>query len=356
MCGGNPAHDAYGFRNWTIAGAFAAYIPPEGSLGQFTGFLAAVYSAGFTVVGPEYIAIVAGETMYPRTYIKRGFKTIFWRFGVFFIGSALAVSIVLPWNDEKLQNGGEGTAEGSPYVIAMQNMGINTLPHVVNALLCSSIFSAGNSYVYCAMRSLYGLALDGQAPPIFKKCTKNGIPIYAFAVTMCFPCLSFMSASASAAKVVTWLSSLTQAAQMVNYIIMCITYIFFYKACKAQGLDRNTLPYVGYFQPYCAWLGLGWMCFVVLTYGWTSFIPGTPFGTFFSFYSMVIIDIFTFTVWKVVKRTKIVKPEEADLVWDKPLIDAYEASLGGPPARFRDELLEVFGMKKKKVDYMGGNM
>jgi len=27
---------------------------------------------------------------------------------------------------------------------------------------------------------------------------------------------------------------------------MCITYLFFYRALKAQGIDRNTLPYKGW--------------------------------------------------------------------------------------------------------------
>lgn len=31
---------------------------------------------------------------------------------------------------------------------------------------------------------------------------------------------------------------------------MTITYIFFYRACKAQGVDRKAFSYTGWFQPY----------------------------------------------------------------------------------------------------------
>jgi hypothetical protein len=31
---------------------------------------------------------------------------------------------------------------------------------------------------------------------------------------------------------------------------MTITYIFFYRAVKAQGVDRNAFAYTGWFQPY----------------------------------------------------------------------------------------------------------
>ncbi|RYP17695.1 hypothetical protein DL765_004373 [Monosporascus sp. GIB2] len=354
MCGGNPQNDAYGFRYWNNPGAFAEYIG-GGALGRFTGFLAAVYSAGFTVVGPEYLAMVAGETQRPRTYLKQGFKTVYWRFGFFFIGGALAVSIILPYNNERLRNNNSGTADGSPYVIAMQNMGVAVLPSVVNALLCTSIFSAGNAYTYCAMRSLYGLALDGHAPAIFKKCLKNGIPIYAFAVVMVFPFLSFLQVSANAAKVVTWLATLTQGAQMINYMIMSITYIFFHKALKAQNISRDTLPYKGWFQPYCAWAGLAWMTFVELTYGYTSFVPGfnDGVGTFFSYYTMLIIDIVTYSFWKLWKRTKVIPAADADLIWDKPIIDQYEATLIEPPTRFRDDVLSMFRGKKKRDNSLG---
>ncbi len=54
---------------------------------------------------------------------------------------------------------------------------------------------------------------------------------------------------------------------------MCITYIFYYRACKAQGLDRKTLLYYGYFQPYCAWIALIWLLVVTCIYGSTVYLP-----------------------------------------------------------------------------------
>ncbi|KAI0121948.1 amino acid permease/ SLC12A domain-containing protein [Daldinia grandis] len=353
MCGGNPKHDAYGFRYWSDPGSFAEYIH-EGALGRFEGLLGAIFSAGFTVVGPEYLAMVAGEAERPRTYLKNGFKTVYWRFAVFFIGGALCVGIVLPYNDEVLKNADTGTANGSPYVIAMQNLGVGILPNIVNALMITSIFSAGNAYTYCAMRSLYGLACDGQAPKIFKKTLKNGIPVYAFALVMVFPFLSFLQLSNNTAQVVTWLATLTQGSQMINYIVMSLTYIFFYNATKAQGIDRHSLPYYGYFQPYCGYIGLAWMIIIEATFGYSVFLPGHwDVGNFFAFYTMAIVAFCTFFGWKIFRRTKFVSPAQADLIWEKPSIDAYEASHNEPPTRFRDELKGMFLGKRKKENYMG---
>lgn len=113
-----------------------------------------------------------------------------------------------------------------------------------------------NTYTYCATRTLYGLALERRAPGFLRKCTKNGVPFYCFCVVICFPFLSFLSVGSGADKVLTWLVNLITAGCLIDYIVMCITYLRFYKACRVQGLDRSTFPYVGKFQPWSAIIGL----------------------------------------------------------------------------------------------------
>lgn len=341
MVGGNPKHDAYGFRYWRDPGAFATYVT-NGSLGRFEGFLAAFFQASFTVVGPEYIGILSGEAVYPRKTIKGAFKTLYWRFGCFYILSALCVGIVLPYNDPSLNrllgNGNTGNAGASPYVIAMQNMGIGVLPDLANALMVTSIFSAGNSYVYAATRTLYAMALDGHAPRILTKVTRRGVPIYAFGITMMFPFLSFLSTGSGAAEGLKYLSNLTQASQLLNYIFMCLIYLFFHRALRVQGYDRANLPYRGWGQPYVAWAGLIIMIGTLAAYGYTVFLPGGwwDVSTFFTYYAMVFVCIIFYVGFKVVKRTRFVRPEEADLVWERPRIDAYEAETEPPRGIWED--------------------
>ncbi|KAK4067949.1 hypothetical protein Trihar35433_6509 [Trichoderma harzianum] len=353
MVGGNPHHDAFGFRYWNNPGAFAEYHS-QGALGRFEGFLTGLWSAAFAVVGPEYISMVAAEAQRPRTYIKTAFKTIYIRFGVFFIGSALAVGIILPYNDKTLADlvsggKGSGTAAASPYVIAMQNMGVSVLPHIVNALMMTSIFSAGNTYTYCATRSLYGLALEGRAPRFLRKCTSKGVPINAFLVVMCFPFLSFLQVGNGSAVVLDWLVSLITAGGIIDYLVMSLTYLWFYRACKAQGVDRKSLPYVGWGQPYCAIIALVIQLLVVGGYGYEAFMPWDV-SAFFRNYTMQLLAPILFIFWKVVKRTRVVRPSELDLVWQKPTIDAYESHFIDPPTGFWTEMLQLVGIKRNKKD------
>ncbi|KAH7090205.1 amino acid permease/ SLC12A domain-containing protein [Paraphoma chrysanthemicola] len=348
MVGGNPQKDAYGFRYWNNPGAFAEFIT-TGDLGRFEGFLGCLWSAAFTVVGPEYLSMLSGEVKLPRRYLKSAFKVTYARFAFFFIGSALCVGIVIPYNEKTLldilsgSSEGAGTAAASPYVIAMRNLKISGLPHLTNALLCTSIFSAGNAYTYYGTRSLYSLALDGHAPKILRKCTKAGVPMYCLCITILFPCLGFLNVSSGSAKVLTWFTNIITAAQIIDYIVICITYLFWYRACKAQGLDRRSMPYFASFQPYSTWVALIFLTCVVTCYGYPVFLPGRwAIDTFFTFYLMVLVAPFLFFGWKFYKGTKFIKPLEADLQWQKAVIDAYEDNFNEAAVGFWQEIGQMF--------------
>lgn len=236
----------------------------------------------------------------------------------------------------------------------MTNLGITGLPDLVNALLITSIFSAGNTYTYAATRSLYGLALEGRAPRFLAKTTKKGIPVFAFGVTMCFPFLSFLSLSDSSSKVITWLVDIITAGALINYMVICITFLQFYKACKAQGLDRKTLPYTGRFQPYSAWIGLVFMIVICLFYGYTAFGPPSV-DAFWQNYTMQVAAPILYFGWKLIKRTKWKKPSEVDLVWEAPLVDAYEATFVNKPLGFWVEMGQLIGIRRGlKDERIGG--
>ncbi|CAI7566242.1 unnamed protein product [Penicillium pancosmium] len=274
--------------------------------------------------------MTAGEAAYPRTFIKTAYKTIYYRFGLFFILGSLCVGIVVSFNDPTIQAilAGESSKKGggsSHYVIAMKNLEIAVLPDIVNALLITSVFSAGNTLTYCATRSLYELALEGRAPKILSKTTAKGVPIYAFIVVLAFPFLSFLQLSNNSSEVLNWL---------------------FYRACKAQGIDRRSFPYFGYLQPYCAYIGVAAMIFVLLFYGYTAFDPWSV-EKFFQNYTMQLVAPILYLGWKFVHGTKAISPSELDLVWERPLIDAYEASLPDNPPTFWQEMHEMIGIKRK---------
>lgn len=89
------------------------------------------------------------------------------------------------------------------------------------------------------------------------------------------------------------------------------------------------------------------MTLVVIFYGYPAFKPFTVEG-FFKNYTMQILVPLLFIGWKIIKRTKVIGPYEADLVWERPTIDAYEATFLDPPTGFWKELGQMVGIGRPK--------
>ena len=142
--------------------------------------------------------------------MPKAFRGVFYRLTSFFVIGSLCVGIVVPYNDPNLLgaiNSSKPGAGASPYVIAMERLQIPVLPHIVNALILTSVFSAGNSYVFIASRTLFGLALEKKVPKVFTYCTKSGVPIFCVFTVLAISLLSFLQVSNNSAVVLQWWAS-----------------------------------------------------------------------------------------------------------------------------------------------------
>lgn len=213
----------------------------------------------------------------------------------------------------------------------MERLKISGLPHLVNALIMTSIFSAGNGLLFTSTRTLHGMSLSGHAPRFFSKCTKGGVPIFALAFTLCFCLLAFLQVNSSSAEVMTYLVDLVTCCQMINYGFTALTYRHFYAALSKQGISRDTLPYKGRFQPYASYLAMGGTSFMLLAGGYDLFLKGGwSVMWFFLDYGMIGFFIVAFVGWKLVFKTMYVRPGTADLSLGglKEEIDNYETIHG----------------------------
>jgi amino acid transporter len=209
----------------------------------------------------------------------------------------------------------------------MDHFGIKVLPDIVNALIMTSVFSAGNNLVFSAARTLYGMSLEGKAPAIFSRCSQAGLPYYAVIAAMAFCVLGFLQVSHSSATVLNWLVGCITASYLLNYLGMCITYLHFYASLRRQSIDRQTLPYRGRFQPYAAWYAVCGTGIMTLVLGYNLFLSGGwDITGFFLDYVMIAFFVLAFVLWKLVWRTTYVRPGTADLQLGgmKKEIDEYE--------------------------------
>lgn len=140
----------------------------------------------------------------------------------------------------------------------MGRLAIRGLPHLVNALIMTSIFSSGNGILFAATRTLHGIALEGYAPGLFARCTGSGVPVFALLLALSFGLLAFLQVISASAKVLTYLVDLITCCQLLNYGCTALTYRHFYAALERQGVKRETLPYRGRRQPYTSYLAMGY--------------------------------------------------------------------------------------------------
>lgn len=324
MCGGNPNHDTYGFRNWVDGNAFRSYHSP-GDLGKFLAFFVSLRYAVFTVGGPDYISLAAGEIQNPRRTVPRVAKLIVWRIAGFYILGVAFLGIICPSQDPLLLQAIEESRPGaaaSPWVVGIRNVGISGfLPGLINFLILLSGWSCGNAYLYTSSRTLYSLAQDGQAPKVFLRCTRNGIPWVCVVTVSVISCITFLVSSNSALEVFLWFVDLTTSGLIVNQTAMFVVFLGWYRALKKQGIDRGVLPYKAPWAPYVQMFGLLLGVLILFFIGFDRFAPFTARG-FITSYFGIFWAMGLFVVWVVVKKDKFVKPAEADVYGGKEQIDA----------------------------------
>jgi L-asparagine transporter-like permease len=61
----------------------------------------------------------------------------------------------------------------SPFVMIFDRVGFKYSASFLNFIILTAALSVYNSCIYCNSRMLYGLALQKNAPQIFKKLTKE---------------------------------------------------------------------------------------------------------------------------------------------------------------------------------------
>lgn len=301
-----------GFHTWRHPGAFAPYlISGDRPLAKFVGFWSVLIQAGFSYQGTELVGIAAGECANPRKTVPAAIRKTFYRILFFFVLTIFFIGLLVPYDNPDLLSG-HTDASSSPFVIAAKLAGVSTLPGLINAVLLCVVLSAANSNVYSGSRIIVGLADEGSAPAFFKRTSVGGVPYYAVAFTAAFGLLGFLNESSSGSAAFEWLQNISGVAGFISWTCINIAHIAFMKALKVRGVPRDSLPYKSLFQPYFSYYGVFWNILIILTQGFTAFIPWDT-SSFFVAYISLIIFVVMYVGHKIFYRTKFVSSEDADL-------------------------------------------
>ncbi|CBF85456.1 PUTX_EMENI Proline-specific permease (Proline transport protein) [Aspergillus nidulans FGSC A4] len=339
--GGGPNHDRLGFRYWQDPGAFNPYLVP-GDTGKFLGFWTALIKSGFSFIfSPELITTAAGEVEAPRRNIPKATKRFIYRVFTFYILGSLVIGVTVAYNDPTLEAGVESGGSGagaSPFVVAIQNAGIGGLNHVVNAAILISAWSSGNAWCYAGSRTLYSLAGEGQAPKIFTRTNRTGVPYVAVLATWTIGLLSFLNLSSSGQTVFYWFTNITTVGGFINWVLIGIAYLVcfppslhlntpdqkqrFRKALQFHGM-LDMLPFKTPLQPYGTYYVMFIISILTLTNGYAVFFPGRfTASDFLVSYIVFAIFLALYAGHKIWYRTPwLTKVSEVDIFTGKDEID-----------------------------------
>lgn len=302
--GGNQGYGYIGGKYWMIGDA-----PFVGGIG---GFASVFVTASFAYGGTESIAITAGETKDPARTLPKVVRNVFWRILLFYILSALMIGLNIPYNYPGLSTKSSRT---SPFTIAFQMAGSKAAGSFVNAVILTSVISAGNHALYAGSRLLYTLGTNGHAPKVFTRLTRYQIPWVSVLTTSLVSIVLFSLSFAGSGQVWTWLQNIVGVSNQLSWVCIGIASLRFRAGLKAQGKE-HLLPFKNWTYPVGPWVCIVLNCFIILVQGWTAFSPKFAAVDFVSFYLELPVFVGMIIVWKLVKKTKLRRAHEMDLETD----------------------------------------
>lgn len=162
---------------WSHSGFF-----PNGFDGLFYMLAFLMFAFG----GIELIGMAAAEAENPEKTIPKAINQVVFRILIFYVGSLTILLSLVPWNQLDL-----GGLDKSPFVMIFSQLGINWAAHLLNFIILTAALSVYNSGMYANSRMLFGLAQQGNAPKVFLKVNRQGVPIPAvlFSALLIFGCV-----------------------------------------------------------------------------------------------------------------------------------------------------------------------
>ncbi|KJY35870.1 amino acid permease, partial [Streptomyces katrae] len=122
----------------------------------------------FAYASVELVGVTAGETENPEEIMPKAINSIMWRVGLFYVGSVILLSMLMPWNSY--------SAGQSPFVTVLSHIGIPAAGDVMNLVVLTAAMSSLNSGLYSTGRILRSMAVNGSAPRFTARLSRTQVP------------------------------------------------------------------------------------------------------------------------------------------------------------------------------------
>ncbi|EOD5838330.1 amino acid permease [Listeria monocytogenes] len=257
--------EVIGFSNFTTGDA-----PFKGG---FFAILGTFLIAGFSFQGTEMVGIAAGESATPETSVPKAIKQVFWRILLFYIFAIFIIGMIIPYTNPNLLSAEATDVAISPFTLVFEKAGLAFAASVMNAVILTSVLSAGNSGLYASTRMLWAMARDKKAPKFLGKVNRRGIPMAALIVTTIVGAMTFITTLTENGTVIyTWLLSASGLTGFIAWVGIAISHYRFRKAFIRQGHDLSELKYKAKFFPFGPILALVLCILVIVGQDYAAFL------------------------------------------------------------------------------------
>lgn len=262
--------DAPGTANWTTGDA--------PFVGGPEGVFLVILVAGYSFQGTELIGVAAGEAEDPGRTIPRAIRTIFWRILLFYIGAIAVIGFLIPYTDPNLLNSSETNISVSPFTLVFDKAGILAAASLMNAVILTSVLSAGTSGLYASTRMLFALAEKGHAPQFLTKLSTHQVPMNALLATTLVGLAGFITSLVGDGKAYEFLLTVSALAGFITWMGISWSHYKFRKALAVQGIALDSLPYRARFFPAGAIVALVACVLIVVGQAYGPLKDGAPLG------------------------------------------------------------------------------
>lgn len=262
MIAGGIAIIIFGFSNQSpdASGIGALFNPatggffPMGIEGLIASFAIVVFAFG----GIEIIGITAGEAQDPKRVIPKAINSVPLRILLFYVGALAVIMMLAPWNTI--------TGDASPFVSIFDGLGIPAAPHILNFVVITAALSAINSDVFGAGRMIFGLAEQRQAPRVFLRVSRNGVPWATVALMVAALSVGAWMNAVIPEDVFLVIASIATFATVWVWIMIVCSHIAMKRDIARGGRSASEFPVP--LWPYASWATLGFLVFVLGVLGW----------------------------------------------------------------------------------------
>ncbi len=205
-------------RLWTDGG-FAAR--------GLAAVLAIVPTVMFQFTGSEIATVAAAESDQPGRNVAHATNTVAARVLLFYLGSIALILCVVPWR--RIVPG------HSPFVAAMQSLGIPGAPLAMSIVVLVAVLSCLNSSLYVTSRVLFEMAAHGDAPAILVRTGSGRVPRRAVLAGTGVAVAVTIASSVSPDLVFAFLLNASGALILFVYLLIVLAQIRLRAALERDG-------------------------------------------------------------------------------------------------------------------------